>query len=580
MYKVLLILKYLLKRRIAWVSLAAVMLCTTMVLVVISVMGGWLNMFKQSFHGLSGDIIVGTSSLVGFSYYDEMIDKIGKVEGVAAAMPTIETFGLLNIGPYSTSGVQVIGIPIDRVGQVNRFPDSLYRQHTSIQDVLARTDLSAELRWQLEAKLKQAPSFDLLDHCKATLAVMPADVHLEKLPAGLAGRLWHDDKTGQLMFKGIMDPDEKLLLRGLSDDAKFKWAIDRLFEISNSGAVVDYQAMVARTRQDVTKWPGMIAGIGVIGIQRDKTGQWVSELGPRLPLVGDPGIYGRPLKLTVLGFRPNEASPDVDSRTERNYWIVDDSRTQIWQYDNKYVYVSFDQLQRDLGMEQQEGTDEITGEKKVIPARTTQIQIRMKPGYTDDASLAAARERIDDVVKSVRREYADDRIGSSSLYVETWLQSQSVWINAIENEKMLTVGLFGLISIVAIFLIFCIFYMIVLEKTRDIGIIKSVGASSAGVAGIFIWYGLVIGIIGSGLGLLLSYLIVHNINELHAWLGRQFQVQIWNPEVYLFDKIPNQMSATDIQWIVPIAIVASVLGALIPAIAAGRQNPVESLRWE
>ena len=61
-----LIFKYLLKRRIAWVALAAVMLCTTMVLVVISVMGGWLNMFKQSFHGLTGDVIVKSESLEGF----------------------------------------------------------------------------------------------------------------------------------------------------------------------------------------------------------------------------------------------------------------------------------------------------------------------------------------------------------------------------------------------------------------------------------------------------------------------------------------------------------------------------------
>ena len=57
MYKLHLILKYLRKRRIAWVSLIAVMLCTAMVLIVISVMGGWLRMFRASFHGLSGDVI-------------------------------------------------------------------------------------------------------------------------------------------------------------------------------------------------------------------------------------------------------------------------------------------------------------------------------------------------------------------------------------------------------------------------------------------------------------------------------------------------------------------------------------------
>jgi lipoprotein-releasing system permease protein len=580
MYKVLLILKYLLKRRIAWVSLAAVMLCTTMVLVVISVMGGWLNMFKQSFHGLTGDVIVRSGSLTGFPYYQEMIDKIQGVEGVAAAVPSIETFGLLNVGPYPTSAVKVIGISIDRIGEVNRFPDSLYRQHTYPEDRLKEKDLTPEVRRLLEEQLKQPPSFDLLDKCGVALSGMPTDAHLSDLLANLTGRLWYDSKAGKLIFKGVMEPDERMLLRGLSEDAKFKAAVDQLFNISNSGEVVDYQAMMPRSKQDVTKWPGMITGIGVIGIQRDKAGQWVSDLGPRLPLAGDPGIYGRPLKLTVLGFHPGESSPDLNSRTERNYWLVDDSRTQIWQYDNNYVYVPFDQLQSDLGMKAQDATLE-TGEKVVIPARTTEIHVRMKPGYTDDASLLVARGKIEQAVDAVRDKHEGTNLtGMGHPFVETWLMSQSVWINAIENEKMLTVALFGVISVVAIFLIFCIFYMIVLEKTRDIGIIKSVGASSAGVAGIFIWYGLVIGIIGSGLGLLLSYLIVHNINELHAMLGRLFGVQIWNPEVYLFDKIPNEMSKLDILWIVPIAVLSSVLGALIPAVAAGRQNPVDSLRWE
>src|SRR6478735_5549057 len=71
----ILILKYLRKRRIAWVSLVAVMLCTAMVLVVISVMGGWLRMFRESFHGLGGDLMITSRSLSGFAHYDEMIDR-------------------------------------------------------------------------------------------------------------------------------------------------------------------------------------------------------------------------------------------------------------------------------------------------------------------------------------------------------------------------------------------------------------------------------------------------------------------------------------------------------------------------
>src|SRR6185295_15499018 len=102
MYKLLLILKYLRKRRIAWVSLIAVMLCTTLVLVVISVMGGWLKMAKKSFRGLSGDITieVGTESLRGFPFYEQIIEAIKNDPGcqVEAAIPSIETGGLINFG--------------------------------------------------------------------------------------------------------------------------------------------------------------------------------------------------------------------------------------------------------------------------------------------------------------------------------------------------------------------------------------------------------------------------------------------------------------------------------------------------
>src|SRR5437764_15355285 len=97
MYKLHLILKYLRKRRIAWVSLIAVMLCTAMVIVVISVMGGWLRMFKETFHDITGDIVISRRSLTGFPYYKEMIERVNALPEVAAATPTLRTFGLINV---------------------------------------------------------------------------------------------------------------------------------------------------------------------------------------------------------------------------------------------------------------------------------------------------------------------------------------------------------------------------------------------------------------------------------------------------------------------------------------------------
>lgn len=469
MYKLLLILKYLFKRRIAWVSLLAVMLCTAMVLVVISVMGGWLRMFRSSFNGMSGDVIVSARSLSGFPHYQAMIDRIERLPDVEASAPVIKTFGLVNIANQIRDGVQVIGFPLDRIASVNRFVNSLHRQ----------------------ASPTTRPSFALLPN-------------------------------------------------------------------------VPY-AQIMRGNQGVTNWPGMIVGVGVVGLRKDAQGRM------EVPDY----LFEAWAKLAVLGVSDDDVKFDAANKQETPYWIVDASRTQIWQYDSNTVYVPFDRLQRDLGMDERQATDAQSGEPVTIPARTTEIQIRVRPG----ADVNRVRDEIQKIVDDIYPE-GGMSFGSRRVSVETWEQANALWLNAIEKEVVLVTFLFGVVSVVAVFLIFCIFYMIVVEKTRDIGIVKSVGATSAGVAQVFLGYGLAIGLVGAGLGFLASWLIVRNINEIHHWLGEAMGIQVWNPEVYAFDKIPNTMDPGTVTWIVGVAVVASVIGALVPAIRAARLHPVEALRWE
>lgn len=563
-----LILVYLRKRRIAWVSLIAVTICTAMVLVVISVMGGWLRMFRQSFHGLSGDVIVAANSMQGFPFYDDMIRDIEALPSVGQgnAVPVIQTFGLINIMNNGPEGVQVLGYPIDKIGHVNEFPQSLYRQFKAREEAADKlkdpklTPADREYYTKL-ANDKAPPSFDVVKDTRLPLAPLPPGLKLpDSLPPDLKSKIEWVPSEDMIIFHGEMTDDERDRLQALSSDFVWQSEMQELWRQS------DLRRLYPKIKgADVRTWPGIILGEGVARIRKDKNNKLVGR---------NPTLYRVPVKLTVLGIPLDGGSIGVENKSERPYWVVDDSRTKVYQYDSNTVYVPFEVLQRDLGMDARPGEDGSPG----YPARTTQLDIKVKPGY----DLNKAREEIaaacENVVK--RNEAAGKFYSGSDFRVQTWEESQRVWLGAIEKEKVLVTGLFGMISIVAVFLIFCIFYMIVVEKTRDIGIIKSVGATSRGVAAIFLGYGLAIGVVGSGLGFLIGWLIVHFINQLHDWLGRALGVVIWDPQVYAFDTIPNTMNPTEVSVILIVAILSAVFGALVPAIRAARLHPVEALRWE
>ncbi len=494
MYKLHLIFKYLRKRRIAWVSLIAVTLCTAMVIVVISVMGGWLRMFKETFHDITGDIVVSRRSLVGFPYYQEMIDKIERLPEVKGAAPTLKTFGLINIENKLRDGVQVIGINLDQMQKVTGFRDSLYRQYEQLIELA-------------------------------------------------------DDKN--------TTPDERKTL--LNEANNRTASFDKPYNLET------YKQLHPELKGNID-YPGMIIGAGVVGIGKNEKGE----------MERPPGLYTLWANLTVMPMQEGQVGVDLQGKREQRYCIVDDSRTKVWQYDSSTVYVPFDRLQKDLGMDAQEYTDADTGQKKTDPARTSDIRIALNPG----ADLFATRDKIEKIVDNVLAEHKATMYGIDAVRVETWLQNNAKFISAVEKEKVLVTFLFGMISIVAVFLIFCIFYMIVVEKTKDIGIIKSVGATSSGVAGIFLGYGLAIGVVGAFMGLLVGYLIIHNINFLHAEMGKLMGIQIWSPETYAFDTIPNTMNPHEVAVIMSVAVLASVLGALVPAWRAASLHPVEALRWE
>ena len=129
MYKLFLCLRYLRKRRIAFFAVAAVCLCVAMVLIVRSVMGGFLQMVKDRSRGMLGDLVVENGSLQGFAHYDEFINdlKTKLPSEIDEATPVIISYGVLRFTESKmTKPVQIVGIKLDETYLVNEFKSGLF----------------------------------------------------------------------------------------------------------------------------------------------------------------------------------------------------------------------------------------------------------------------------------------------------------------------------------------------------------------------------------------------------------------------------------------------------------------------
>jgi lipoprotein-releasing system permease protein len=230
------------------------------------------------------------------------------------------------------------------------------------------------------------------------------------------------------------------------------------------------------------------------------------------------------------------------------FTVCDYFKSEMSEYDSNYVFVPLDYLQQLRTME----------------GRVTSIQIKLKD-YGD------AKEVVD-VLRAM--------FPKESYQVQTWEDKQGPLLAAIAIEKGILNVLLFLIIAVAGFGILAIFAMIVVEKTRDIGILKALGASNGGVMKIFLGYGLLLGLIGAGLGTALGLTFTTYINEIEHCLALITGQDIFPRDVYYFDKIPTDIQPLNVVLINVGAVAIAVLFSVLPALRAALLHPVRALRYE
>ena len=186
--------------------------------------------------------------------------------------------------------------------------------------------------------------------------------------------------------------------------------------------------------------------------------------------------------------------------------------------------------------------------------------------------VSAIELRLDDIYKAPEVAREAERVAGSKLVANTWMEQFHQILSALNMEKVVTAVTVGLIELVAALNILITLVMLVMEKNRDIAVLMSMGAKRQQIRRIFVYQGLLIGVVGTAMGLALGYSLAMLADHFH-WLKL-------DPDVYALSYVPFAPRGVDGIWIAAAAIFVSFVATLYPARAATRIAPVESLRYE
>ncbi|MDP8235443.1 MAG: lipoprotein-releasing ABC transporter permease subunit [Candidatus Erginobacter occultus] len=164
--------------------------------------------------------------------------------------------------------------------------------------------------------------------------------------------------------------------------------------------------------------------------------------------------------------------------------------------------------------------------------------------------------------------------------VRSWMELNKPLFAAIQVEKNLMFIIVMLITVVASLNIASTLIVSVKEKTRAIGIFKALGATEAMIRKIFTLQGLLIGLIGTLIGVGAGLFLIGRINQVADFISAHFGIEVFPPDVYYFESIPARINPLETAIIAGCALLISILASLYPSWRAARMEPVQALRYE
>ncbi|MBI0074793.1 lipoprotein-releasing ABC transporter permease subunit [Commensalibacter sp. M0357] len=255
-------------------------------------------------------------------------------------------------------------------------------------------------------------------------------------------------------------------------------------------------------------------------------------VGSRLTLISPKG------SATVMGNIPRIKS----------YRIIGIFDSGMHEYNSSYVFLPMQAAQKYFQLD-----DEVTG-----------IQI-----FSNDSThIQAVTHQLENSFRNDNLKFVD------------WTQSNNAFFGAVQVEQNVMFLILALIILVAAFNVISSLIMMVKDKTRDIAILRTMGASRGAIMRIFLMCGASVGVTGTLIGTVLGILFCKNIEHIRQGLQKITGTNLFNPEVYYLEHLPAKLDWADVIQVVSMALFLSLLATLYPSWKAAKTDPVEALRNE